>query len=376
MRIGIYTQPLRYNYGGLLQAWALQTVLKRMGHNVVTFNPDQYKHISWKLKPFVYTKRFATRLLGHPTEIRREARLNREHDIKMQNLKPFIDANINSKTFKDAKELSSKDYDILIAGSDQVWRPKYNHTFGRTIENAFFEFASEWNIKRIAYAASFGSDEWEFTKEQTERCKQLAKKFDFISVREESAITLCREYLDVTAVHVLDPTMLLIREDYEKLITNGQPTRRPAGNLLCYILDETDDKNLLIKQIAENKDLTPFRAHSRVFTKGVALEDTIQPPVEQWLRNFKEAEFVVTDSFHACVFSIIFGKPFVVIGNKDRGMARYKSLLKNLSLEKHLLLSSHDFDNNYSYEISVETSKLINNHRTLSMKLLSEALRS
>lgn len=376
MRIGIYTQPLRYNYGGLLQAWALQTVLKRMGHNVVTFNPDQYKHISWKLKPFVYTKRFATRLLGRPIEIRREKRLNQEHDIKMQNLKPFIDANINSKTFRDAKELSSKDYDILIAGSDQVWRPKYNHTFGRTIENAFFEFASEWNIKRIAYAASFGSDEWEFTEEQTERCKQLAKKFDFISVREESAITLCREYLDVTAVHVLDPTMLLIREDYEKLITNGQPTRRPSGNLLCYILDETDDKNLLINQIAENKGLAPFRAHSRVFTKGVALEDTIQPPVEQWLRNFKEAEFVVTDSFHACVFSIIFGKPFVVIGNKDRGMARYKSLLKNLSLEKHLLLSSHDFDKNCSYEISLETSKLINNHRALSMKLLSEALRS
>lgn len=375
MKIGIYTQPLRYNYGGLLQAWALQTVLRRLGHDVVTFNPDQYKHIVWTRKPLVYAKRIALRLLGNPIEIRKEVRENREHDLKMQYLKPFIDSNIKTKTFRYTKELSSKDYDTLIVGSDQVWRPIYNRSFGTTIGNAFLDFATEWKVRRIAYAASFGTDEWEFSEKQTQYCKQLAKKFDAISVREESGIDLCRNHLGVQAVHVLDPTLLLLRDDYEKLIATGQATQMPEGDMLCYILDETDEKNLFINSIAEEKGLVPFRAHSRVFSKTASLNEMIQPPVEQWLRNFKESKFVITDSFHACLFSIIFRKPFVVIGNKERGLARYKSLFKMLSLEKHYLYSLQDFKNKDSYEITEETENKLNVLRNSSFKFLTEALK-
>lgn len=375
MRIGIYTQPLRYNYGGLLQAWALQTLLRRLGHDVVTFNPNQYKHIVWTRKPLVYAKRIALRLLGNPIEIRKEVRENREHDLKMQYLKPFIDSNIKTKTFRNTKELSPNDYDTLIVGSDQVWRPIYNRSFGTSIGNAFLDFATEWKVRRIAYAASFGTDEWEFTEKQTQLCKQLAQKFDAISVREESAIDLCREHFGVQAVHVLDPTLLLIRDEYEKLIDNGQTTQSLEGNMLCYILDETDEKDLLIKQIAEDKGLVPFRAHSRVFSNHAILEEMIQPPVEQWLRNFKESKFVVTDSYHACLFSLIFRKPFLVIGNKERGLARYKSLFKMLSLENHLLCSIKDYSNAITYEITEETLDRLNLLRNSSFKFLTEALK-
>lgn len=375
MRIGIYTQPLRYNYGGLLQAWALQTLLRRLGHDVVTFNPDQYKHIVWTRKPLVYAKRIALRLLGNPIEIRKEVRENREHDLKMQYLKPFIDSNIKTKTFRNTKELSPIDYDTLIVGSDQVWRPIYNRSFGTSIGNAFLDFATEWKVRRIAYAASFGTDEWEFTEKQTQLCKQLAQKFDAISVREESGINLCWNHLGVQAVHVLDPTLLLKREDYEKLIVHGQTTQSPKGDMLCYILDETDEKNRIIKYIADNKGLVPFIAHSRVFSKTASLKEMIQPPVEQWLRNFIESKFVVTDSFHACLFSIIFGKPFLVIGNKERGLARYKSLFKMLSLEKHLLYSIQDYNNDDSYEITEETTNRLNVLRNSSIHFLTDALK-
>ena len=343
MRIGIYTQPLRYNYGGLLQAWALQTVLRRMGHDVVTFDPCPYLSLPRTKMPFVYAKRAIKKIYGQNVTIRREEKFNREHDLKIQNLKPFIEANIQKAEFTKVTDIKEDDFDVLMAGSDQVWRPKYNRSYGRTIENAFFDFAQQWkHVKRIAYAASFGTDDWEFTNEQTTRCSELAKLFSAISVREQSGIALCKERLGVTATHVLDPTMLLDRKNYEELIAQCPDTHSPSGNLLCYILDETEQTTNIINHIAKEKGLTPFLANSKVTDKNADISEKIQPPVEQWLRNFKDAELVVTDSFHACVFSIIFGKPFVVIGNKKRGISRYESLFAMLSMDVHPIFSVED----------------------------------
>ncbi len=376
MKIGIYTQPLRYNYGGLLQAWALQTVLRRMGHDVVTFDPCPYLCLSWKKKPFVYAKRTIKKLLGQNVTIRFEKRINKEHDLKIQNLKPFIDVNIQRMEFTKVTDIKEADFDILLAGSDQVWRPKYNRSYGRTIENAFFDFARQWKyVKRIAYAASFGTDEWEYSDEQTKNCGELAKQFSAIGVREYSGVKLCKERLGVSATHVLDPTMLLDKHDYEDLFLKAKNTNCPSGNLLCYILDETDLSDQLIKKISAEKGLVPFRANSKVTDVRAKINERIQPPVEQWLRNFKDAEFVVTDSFHACVFSIIFGKPFVVIGNEKRGLSRYDSLFSTLSMSNHLIQSVEEFDPMCSYSIDNATYQRIDELKHYSLKYLVESLK-
>jgi hypothetical protein len=351
MRIGIYTQPLRYNYGGILQAYALQEVLRRMGHEAVTFRPYPHLYLEWHQKPIVYTRRFIKKMLGFPTCIHLEEKMNRDHFVKMRNLQPFISKSIKLIEYRTVDELKETDYDVLIAGSDQVWRPRYNVSYGRTIENAFFDFAKDWKVKRLAYAASFGTDKWEFSHGQTQRCSQLVKMFDAVGVREFSAISLCKKYFDVNAVHVLDPTLLLSCSDYEEIIKEGQPSKKPEGNLLCYILEEKPDTTKLIELICQEKNLIPFRANSYVENGMKSLEDQIQPSVEQWLRDFQEADFVVTDSFHATVFSIIFKKPFVVIGNKERGISRYASLLGTLSLDDHFLTSVNDFDCQKPYSI-------------------------
>ena len=78
-----------------------------------------------------------------------------------------------------------------MVGSDQVWRPMYYPT---KIENAYLDFARDWNVKRMAYAASFGTSDWEYTAGQTRRCRELLRKFDVVSVREESAVGLCRKF--------------------------------------------------------------------------------------------------------------------------------------------------------------------------------------
>lgn len=207
----------------------------------------------------------------------------------------------------------------------------------------FLVFTEGWNIKRIAYAASFGSDEWEYTEENTKEAKQAIQKFDAVSTRELSGVTLCKDYLDYNdAVQVLDPTLLLDRKDYVHIIEESESIHEINGNLMCYVLDYTNEKRQYISECAKVLEMIPFETNSKYEVKGASLDEIVQPPVEQWLRSFRDSSFVITDSFHACVFSILFHKPFVVIGNKSRGLARFQSLLSLFGLEYRMVTENYD----------------------------------
>ena len=340
MRIGILTLPLHTNYGGILQAYALQTVLERMGHEVHVIEKNRRPlSIPIQKMPFCYGKRIVKNIIGRKCPIFYEQKYNREQPIIRQNTDKFIKKYIHIAEYDDFSDIKESEYDAIVVGSDQVWRPKY---FGlNQIENAYLKFAEGWNIKRIAYAASFGTDEWEYTPKQTEECGRLLRMFDVVSVREDSAVNLCKKHFGVEAQHVLDPTMLLNREDYIKLF-EAVDTPKSKGNLLCYILDETEEKKALIKRIADEKGLIPFNVKSQSDDINSPLSERVQPPLEQWLRGFYDAEFVVTDSFHACVFSILFNKPFIVYGNVDRGLSRFKSLLTMFGLEDRIITNVID----------------------------------
>ena len=335
MKIGILALQLRYNFGGILQAYALQKTLNKLGHNAVHI--DQNRNVSlgpWYKKYPIYLKRAARKhIFGENLIIRADVAINNASKIISTHTEPFIEKHIRRIFTRDFSNLRRGDFDAFVVGSDQVWRPKY---FFSKIENAYLDFAKEWDIKRIAYAASFGTEEWEYTDEQTINCAALLKRFNAVSVRESSAVKLCNEKLGVNAQHVLDPTMLLEKDDYIKLFAETN-TLESEGNLFCYILDESTEKATIIDKVSKEKDLTPFYVNSRYEDSDAPLEERIQQPVEKWLRAFYDAEFVITDSFHACVFSIIFNKPFIIYGNKERGMARFESLLKIFELEERMV---------------------------------------
>lgn len=333
MRIGILTLPLRLNYGGFLQAYALQTVLERMGHEVRVIDiPYKIKLPIWKWS-YSYPKRIIKKyILGKSDRVFIESYYNRTFPIVTQHTQPFIDKYIHRLEVKDLSVLKEDAFDAFVVGSDQVWRPMY---YPNKIENAYLDFAKDWDIRRIAYAASFGTSEWEYTTKQTRRCGELLRKFDVVSVRETSGVKLCHKHFGVNASHVLDPTMLLSAGDYMTLVEKTN-VPKSKGTLLCYILDETKSKNDLISKLSDNTGFIPFYTNSRIEDWNAPLADCIKPPVEQWLRGFMDAELVVTDSFHACVFSILFNKPFIVVGNKERGLTRIESLLKMFKLEDRL----------------------------------------
>ena len=312
MKVAILTQALLNNYGGLLQNYALQNVLKKMGYDAVTIDFKQ-KNYYEPLLPALINRVLAIILQVFGIKINRR---NIPHYQKRNTFSAsFVKENINitnSVSSYSTKVLERVGADICLVGSDQVWRPRYNHY----LEDMYLKFAKDLSIKKVAYAASFGVDEWEYTAEQTKECSTLAKKFKAISVREESGVDLCKKNLDVDATWVLDPTLLLQKEDYLKICENVPVSSKPY--LAAYVLNMTDSIRKECEQTATEKGL-----ELKVFSADAQASLS----VPEWLAMFRDASYVVTDSFHGTAFSIIFGKDFKCLYNETRGSARFESLL-------------------------------------------------
>ena len=354
MRIALFTLQYDNNFGGYLQRFALMTVLQRLGHDVTDlhlifrFFPDskiQYlKNIFARI-----VKRIVTR---EPIEIFVEKRRFQRYINSCQKSLPFFHRYIkHTKAISSPKHLSQHlNFEAFIVGSDQVWRKKFTYIYG--IDTFFFNFLPSHKANRIAYGVSFGSDESELTSEDITRLTPLFNSFKRVSVREESAIQLLQEYKwdNKNAEVVLDPTLLLSAEDYNKIILENETQELP-GNVFCYILDSNEEKELFISNYcAENQ--------KKAFYCSLG---TISIP--QWLKSFKESEFIITDSYHGVIFALIYNKPFHLFSNEFRGNTRFSSL------ESILSLKFNQTKKNWS-----EINAKINTLRTKSISFLVDAL--
>ncbi len=341
MKIAIMTQPLGTNYGGIMQAYALQRVLLGLGHEVTTVD-----YHGPKSSRFYKATRFAYRLVQKLTGRRKSPiAIEGYYPDIFENTFRFIEDNIScSERVESTSQLlghfENRSYDIVVVGSDQTWRPKYSPN----IYNYFLEFIEMQDIKRVAYATSFGVDDWEFDEIETARCADLVKKFDGVSVREKSGVQLCKKYLGIDADFVLDPTMLLTKEDYLNVIDNTDFNKQ---GVFCYFLDKNQEKDDISALVSEYYALSLFSTYARLPLSSVSssnIDDYKLPRVEDWLKSFYQASFVVTDSFHGCVFSIIFNVPFIVVANQQRGVARFESILRALGLEDRMVMSVNEID--------------------------------
>ena len=340
MKIAIMTQPLGGNYGGMMQAYALQKVLKDMGHEVVTINHHAPS------KGAVYSlARLGFRLLKKVTGERKQpVNFEKHYSYIFQDTQAFVDQHITQSEYIDndvdlKTHFDKNNYDAVIVGSDQTWRPMYSPN----IHNYYLDFLEHnTKIKKIAYASSFGVDTWEYSAEETRRCAELAKLFDAISVREQSGVDLCEKYLGVESGCVLDPTLLLDKEGYLALIGDRYKGVQGEG-VFTYFLDTNEEKESAAEQLAAKLGTHTYKCYANVGVSqptSANVEDYKMPPVEEWLASFANAEFVLTDSFHGMVFSIVFEKPFIAIGNHERGLSRFESLLKMFNLTEMLVLES------------------------------------
>ena len=320
MRIGIVTQPLEMNYGGILQNWALQQVLKTLGHEPVTI--DAYQRYSTPHYAVNWTRALLKRLMGKNVVLPKRYKGSLRGELIGQ----FIEGHINkTEVMWNYRQDTVSRYglDAIVVGSDQVWRASYN---GNHLEDMYLRFAQGQPIKKVAYAASFGVDQWDYTQEQTAQCRLLAQEMDAISVREESGVALCQEHLGVKAQCVLDPTLLLDEQGYEPIVDTNWKTDEPY--LAVYCLDITPEKKAFFNRLAAERGLVV-----RYFSFGWNALLTVQ----QWLAMLRQATVVVTDSFHGTVFSILFHRNFYTLGNPGRGNTRMAGLLQKLGLQNRLL---------------------------------------
>lgn len=360
MKIAILTQPLHTNYGGILQAYAVQKILRDRGHDVVTLDiplKEERTNDSFYMQMRLFVVTLASFLLCRIKINNIEWPYNtkkRNKKLIRHSMRSFISRIIRLSPTIETKEtldeyIREQHFDAYIVGSDQVWRPLYSPHIGWF----FLDFLPDrFRGKRIALSASFGTSEWEFSNEQTEYLKSFAQKFAAVSVREKSGVDLCKKYFDVFAKQVLDPTMMLTIGDYKKLVKlDKHHTYSMRGSIFSYVLDTSNEARIVTDRISTILGLSVqyLNARSDVYgpyTNKKRIVKYFPMPVSQWLRGFQETDFVVTDSFHGTVFSILHHKPFVVIANETRGLARIETLLKTFNLEGRLICS----DANYNRE--------------------------
>lgn len=337
MRVSILTHPLGANYGGILQAFALSKYLQNMGYEVFVLNRNADMSFVKRMVKAIMV------LLHHPRynnpRYRHLVRFVKQH---IPYTKPLY-SNVQMTDF-----VRKNNIQVAIVGSDQVWRAGFAMNYGY---DYFLDFVPK-DVTKLSYAASFGLSEWEYNKEQTCKIRQLVNGFNTVSVREDEGVILCRKYMGVEAEHVLDPTMLLHADDYVPITS---PRIVPENYVFVYWLGSAEEKQkaILHAKIADKKLVDISLRGSEPLM-----------PVEDWLSYIKYADQVVTDSFHGCVFSILFGKQFSICTNNSGGYGRLRSLFSMLGIDTS--------DDNINYESVYERLQI---YRRNSYTYIDKALK-
>ena len=329
-KLAIQTLKLSTNYGGILQAFALQYFLEKRGSKVIHLRMYEIP------KPII----LRLKLIAHTLRYRKLRKAVRSADNvfstfinKYLKLAPHVSSLAEWRNY-----IQRENFNAVVVGSDQVWRLDYINAF---VEGYFLDFV-KGNTKKIAYAASLGNDS--FDPDRILAINKMLQDFDAISLRELSGVHLFADKLNIKAEHVVDPTLLLRQNEYIDLFALEKKSE--GKKLFCYVLDKAAFKFEIINKVKSELDLSLTFVYGAEVTKENYKDKDLSTkvPVEQWLQNFYNAEFVITDSFHGMIFSIIFNKPFLVISNEHRGVARFTSLLDLVNLRERLVFNKDNFD--------------------------------
>lgn len=329
------------NYGGILQAWALQQTLRSAG--IPSLVGGVNRGMATALRQTL--KRATARLAARASGGRALSQANADRLVSVEVTAPilrFARRRIDTVgVFGGANRLMHARADRFsgyVVGSDQVWRPEYADTLDYMLDF----LTGQGGVTRVAYAASFGVDDPQFDSKTADRAGRLLEQFDAISVREDSGVEFVSRRWGLQSERMIDPTMLLTPSAYRALaMPQSQLSGNSSPSIASYLLDTSPGKLDILREIEKTvglsaSNLMPPRAST--YSQYARNEDSYRyPSVEQWLTAIAKAKFLVTDSFHGCVFAILFNVPFAVIPNASRGTARFETLLRIFGLEDRML---------------------------------------
>lgn len=357
--VGIITFHCSYNYGSALQAYALQTYVESLGYTVKIIDFvmkedfEQYRLFRTSLYRR-QLKSLGADILFFPFHVKRKISFEKFAQRKM---------NLSEKRYYSCEELKDLNdiIDIFICGSDQIWNIDCTHG----IEPAYFlEFVDD-KKRRIAYAPSLAHTNFEMNNK--DELKKLLDRFDAISVREESTVPYLQSILEREIKTVLDPTLLLNKSDYLQLVDSKFEGEK---YIFVYLLEENKELIQYSEELQKTTGYQLYYVSSKVncgFLRGKNLFG-ISP--EKFLSCIHHAEYVITNSFHATVFSILFNKQFCTFPTK-RSSARMIDLLEKLDLQNRMFDLNFNLDNKIDYEMVEDKIKAL---REESIYFLKSAL--
>lgn len=326
MKIDIITLHRAQNYGSVLQVFALQKQIEKLGHQayILDYYPERYTNKGLLKRLKNKSSRFnnplvllIAKLLIYPSYLKKGIQFNKFMDY----------LNLEKPSFATNEEGMGRftDADAYCAGSDQIWNSHWNEGVEKAL---FLDFVPKGKLC-LSYAASIGLSN--IPANEIDETKLLLDKFEFLSLREDKGVELVRELGRTDAVQCLDPTLLMSKEEWSLYADDSYKGKE---YVLTYNLHHDHEIDKCAKAIAS-------KYHLQIRNISYNWHDIVRhghldwcPTVEGFLGLIKNAKYVVADSFHATAFSIIFEKPFVVI-TPEVASSRLSSLLKMLGLDDH-----------------------------------------
>lgn len=333
MNVGIITFHFSDNYGAALQAYALRRWFVEQGHQVgfIDYRPAHIEHggqLSLPTSPakikanfkviYLALSSLANQHFGSASQKEKFTRFR-------QRFLGFVDS--ASGHDNNAALAAARSFDLIVAGSDQIWSPSQHFGFD---PNYFLAFAAAFPARKVSYAASFGRDQ--ISAAQAAQLPKLLAYLDAISVRETSGVALVAQAIGQQTANVPDPTLLHI--DYSALTSPPTQTQKDPY-VFCYALRSPDNIRQTAELVSKRLGCSILCAHNP-HRRWREVGQTVHPDPAEWASLLKNARFVVTNSFHGTVFSLLFKKPFVVAGltgDKAAANARAINLLRAVGLE-------------------------------------------
>lgn len=367
MKVDLITLHNVKNYGSVLQTYATQTILEKLGCEVEVINYSRKDLIDDNIvenrvnSSKIFSKNKLMKIIGKAF-----VGFSVKKQIKVFN--EFLDDNIKlTKRYNSFEELLSDvpQADLYCTGSDQVWNSDWNNG----IEKAFFlDFVKD--KPKISYAASFGKNELD--KDEIDITREMLKEYKNISVRESSAVKIINELGIQNVEHVLDPTLMLNKNEWGNLKSD---IKHKGKYILVYQLNTRNPKfDKYVEKLSKQKKMPVIRLSNVIYQAFKYGKFAYCPNVNQFLTYFLNAEYIVTDSFHATGFSINFNKKFVSIF-PEKFSTRLQSILDLTGLQERKVVDFNDFsiiDNDIDWE---KVNDIIGKEREKSMTFLKNAIK-
>lgn len=378
--VGIITTFRQPNFGSVLQAFALQYVIEGMGYNVKVIDYKYPNEYHWNAGVRHGRKKVTIR--NYLGDVKRKALLllHLRKLTKMEMLDLFIHEEMKCTSFYSSRKAIQKHppvFDIYVSGSDQIWNP--NTMFGDM--SYMFDFAPK-NSRKIAYSSSFSCNY--IPEMYLENYKKNLSQFKAIGVRESNGLALVQQITGRTdAKLVLDPTLLLNKEQWQVYARKSEILSMPSKFILFYMLAYTyspEEKMRELLTFVQQKYQLPIVSLSpkpEGFSgEFIRLEDSFSLGNYEFLLLFERAEMVITSSFHGTAYALNFGKPLLALEDgKSRSDDRISSLLEAVGLKSQLLYTTTKLTDDLSPYYDVEKEQqYLESLRLESLDFLAKSL--